>query len=84
MTIEQLERANEISENLKKLRNFQMAFDNKNERNNIVARYYKESWGSKTEDKQYLNLNDYPELNQMISDYISVQIKNLEKRLEEI
>ena len=84
MTAEQLERANEIFEKLKKLRKFQRAFDNKNESNNLIAHCYWESWGARTEDRQCLGLNDYPELDQMISNCISNWIKELEKQLEEI
>lgn len=85
MTIEQLEKANEIAKQIKWFQNFKKAFDDTGYRNDIVARHFKYPLtGESIEDKEYLYLGEHPKLTKMISDYISEQITELEKQLEEI
>lgn len=85
MTIEQLEKANEIRDKIKKLEEFKKAFLCKQEPNVIFAKYviypvareavYKES---------RLALKDFPDLQDFISGYLSDKITELEKQLEEL
>ena len=85
MTIEQLEKANEIRDKIKKLEDFVKAYKCSPETNVILAKYviyppvgeaiYKES---------RLALRDFTDLQDFISGYISDKIAELEKQLEEI
>lgn len=85
MTIEQLEKANEIRDKIKKLECFKRAYQCNSEPNVILAKYviyppvgdtiYKES---------RLALRDFPDLQDFISGYISDKIAELEKQLEEL
>lgn len=84
MTIEQLERAKEVSGKLNELKKAQELLSNKDYSKSI--RFYKFAFGNNeiTEDKKHFYINDFPELLKMIDDYICGQIKELEKQLEEI
>ena len=84
MTIDQLEKANEISEKIKKFKHFQEAFDDTGYRNDIVACHYKSTLTGSVEDKGFLYLEEHPKLTKMISNYISEKITELEKQLEEL
>lgn len=85
MTIKQLELANEIVEKIKELRHFKTAFDDTGCRNDIVAHHHQSTFtGELKEDNGYLYLGAHPELTQMISNYISDRIKELEKQLERL
>lgn len=85
MTIEQLEKANEIRDKIKKLECFKKAYQCNPEPNIIIAKYviyphvgdaiYKES---------RLALREFPDLQDFISGYISDKITELEKQLEEL
>lgn len=85
MTIEQLEKANEIRDKIKKLECFVKAYKCSSEPNVILAKYviylpigdaaYKES---------RFELRDFPDLQDFISGYISDKITELEKQLEEL
>lgn len=85
MTIEKLEKANEIRDKIKKLECFVKAYKCNSEPNVILAKYviyppvgeaiYKES---------RLALRELPDLQDFISGYISDKITELEKQLEEI
>ena len=85
MTIEQLEKANEIRDKIKKLECFIKAYKCSPELNAIIAKYaihppitepiYKES---------RLVLREFPDLQDFISGYISDKIAELEKQLEEL
>ena len=85
MTIEQLEKANEIQDKIKKLECFIKAYKCSSEPNVILAKYvicpqvgeaiYKES---------RLALRELPDLQDFISGYISDKITELEKQLEEL
>ena len=85
MTIEQLEKANEIQDKIKKLEDFVRAYKCSSEPNVIIAKYviyppvgeaiYKES---------RLALRELPDLQDFISGYISDKITELEKQLEEL
>ena len=85
MTIEQLEKANEIRDKIKKLECFVKAYKCSSEPNTILAKYviyppvgeaiYKES---------RLALRELPDLQDFISGYISDKITELEKQLEEL
>lgn len=85
MTIEQLEKANEIQDKIKKLECFATAYKCSSEPNVILAKYviyplvgdaiYKES---------RLALKDFPDLQDFISGYLSDKITELEKQLEEL
>ena len=85
MTIEQLEKANEIRDKIKKLECFVKAYKCSSEPNVILAKYviyppvgeaiYKES---------RLALRELPDLQDFISGYISDKIAELEKQLEEL
>lgn len=75
MTIEQLEKGNKVMQELKGLKDFQHAL-NEPYRNSIMACEYNKTI--------YLELSKYPELTKIIQDYVSEQIKKLEKQLKEI
>lgn len=84
MTIEQLQKGNEISTKINRLKEFMEAFNDYRWSNTLVANHYKEQWGKTIQDKQYLCLDDYPELNFKIGNYISEEIGKLKKQLEEL
>lgn len=79
MTIDQLEKANQINEEMKKKKEFLKAF-NSPYSNSIIARNYNGS----TEIKKSLSLENDKNLSDFIHGYISDQIAGLEKQLEEL
>lgn len=81
MTEEQLKQGNEIATQINELKSFLSAFNDKHGQNVIEAEYVSSDkmWGDRT-----LELRKYPELSQMIVNYISNHIKELEKQLEEL
>ena len=85
MTIEQLDKANEILGKIKKLNDFVMAFSRSSATNLIVAKYlYYPVDGAHIEQESNLSLRDFPDLQGFISGYISDKITELEKQLEEL
>lgn len=84
MTIEQLAEGNKICEKIRRLKDFMVALNDVKRSNTLIANYHKYYLGEPQDDKQVLCLDDYPELTVMIGDYISEQIRNLEKQLEEL
>ena len=85
MTIEQLEKANEIQNKIKKLEEFEKAFRCKQEPNVILAKYviYPVA-GEAVYKESRLALKDFPDLQDFISGYFSDKITELEKQLEEL
>ena len=85
MTIEQLEKANKISDKIQKLNSFRNAFICKSKPNRIVAEYdiYLPIGGSVYKDSRIV-LDDFPDLQDFISGYLSDKITELEKQLEEL
>ena len=85
MTIEQLEKANEIRDKIKKLQGFKKAFHCKQEPNVILAKYViYPPVGEAVYKEARLPLREFPDLQDLISGYLSVKITELEKRLEEL
>lgn len=84
MTIERLERSKEVSGKLNELKKAQELLGNKDYSKSI--RFYKFALGNTgiKEDKKHFYINDFPELLKMIDDYMSDQIKELEKKLERL
>ena len=85
MTIEQLEKANEIRDKIKKLECFANAYKCSSEPNVILAKYviYPQV-GEAIYKESRLALRDFPDLQDFISGYISDKIAELEKQLEEL
>ena len=85
MTIEQLEKANEIRYKIKKLEEFKKAFHCKQEPNVILAKYviYPVS-GEAVYKESRLVLKDFPDLQDFISRYLSDKITELESKLENL
>lgn len=85
MTVEQLNKANEIFGNIKKLKEFKKEFFCESELNIIVTKYISCSVPRGLIDKNVkLNLDDFPDLKDFISGYLSDKIVELEKQLEEL
>lgn len=80
MTVEQLEQANEIFKKIKKLKVF------KSYAPNIIASRYPvyAGVGDAYVNELKLNLDDFPDLQDFISGYLSDKIAELEKQLEEL
>lgn len=85
MTIEQLEKANEIRDKIKKLECFVKAYKCSSEPNVILAKYviYPPA-GEAIYKEARLALRELPDLQDFISGYISDKITELEKQLEEL
>ena len=85
MTIEQLEKANEIRDKIKKLECFVKAYKCSSEPNAILAKYviYPQV-GEAIYKESRLALRELPDLQDFISGYISDKIAELEKQLEEL
>lgn len=85
MTIEQLERANEIMEKIKKYEAFRKAFLCSSEPNIILAKYViYPPIGDAVYKESRIGLNDSPDLQDFISGYFSDKITELKKQLEEL
>lgn len=85
MTIEQLEKANEIRDKIKKLECFVKAYKCSSEPNVILAKYViYPPVGESVYKEARLPLREFPDLQDLISGYLSVKITELEKRLEEL
>ncbi len=85
MTIEQLDKANELLGKIKKLNDFTMAFSRSSATNLIVAKYlYYPVGGGHIEQESELKLRDFPDLQDFISGYLSDKIAELKKQLEEL
>ena len=85
MTIEQLEKANEIQDKIKKLECFSKAYKCSSEPNVILAKYViYPPVGNAVYKESRLVLKEFPDLQDFISGYISDRIAELEKQLEEI
>ena len=85
MAIEQLEKANEIRDKIKKLECFVKAYKCSSEPNVILAKYviYPQV-GEAIYKESRLSLRELPDLQDFISGYISDKIAELEKQLEEL
>ena len=86
MTKEQLKQGNEIAIQINELKCFLSAFNDEYGANVIEAEYVKrrdEFTGHQKSDRT-LELRKYPELSNIIIDYVSNHIKELEKQLEEL
>ena len=85
MTIEQLEKANEIQDKIKKLKCFANAYKCNSGPNVILAkRVLYLPVGDAPYKESRLVLRDFPDLQDFISGYISDKITELEKQLEEL
>lgn len=85
MTIEQLEKANEIQDKIKKLECFLKAYKCSSEPNVILAKYViYPPVGDAVYRESRLALRELPDLQDFISGYISDKIAELEKQLEEL
>lgn len=85
MTIEQLEKANEIRDKIKKLECFEKAYKCSSEPNVILAKYViYSSVGEAFYKETRLALREFPDLQDFISGYVSDKITELEKQLEEL
>ena len=85
MTIEQLEKANEIRDKIKKLEGFIRAYECSSEPNVILAKYViYPPVGDAVYKESRLELRDFQDLQDFISGYISDKITELEKQLEEL
>lgn len=85
MTIEQLEKANEIRDKIKKLECFVKAYKCSSEPNVILAKYViYPPVGDAVYKESRLALRELPDLQDLISGYLSVKITELEKQLEEL
>ena len=83
MTIEQLEKANEIRDKIKKLECFVKAYKCSSEPNVILAKYViYPPVGDAVYKESRLALRELPDLQDFISGYISDKIAELEKQLE--
>lgn len=87
MTLEQLEQGNEICKKIEELKEFKTTFDfrgstSKASSKVIVAKIYENIY--KIEKEDHFNLNKFPDLCDLISEYISGRIVDLEKQLEEL
>ena len=85
MTIEQLEKANEIRDKIKKLECFVKAYKCSSEQNVILAKYviYPQV-GEAIYKESRLALRELPDLQDFISGYLSDKIAELEKQLDEL
>ena len=86
MTKEQLKQGNEIAIQINELKCFLSAFNDEYGANVIEAEYVKrrdEFTGHQKSDRT-LELRKYHELSNIIIDYVSNHIKELEKQLEEL
>lgn len=84
MTIEQLERANELYEKMQKLRRSYENLKNECYKKEILTFQGGCTCLESMKDNTILDLKKYPDLTRMILEYISNQIKELEKQLEEL
>lgn len=86
MTEEQLKQGNKIVTRINELKCFLSAFGDKCCENVIEAEYMKkrDEFVGREMSSEILELRKYPELSNMIIDYISNHIKELEKQLEEL
>ena len=85
MTIEQLEKANEIRDKIKKLECFVKAYKCSSEPNFILAKYViYPPVGNAVYKESRIELRELPDLQDFISGYISDKIAELEKQLEEL
>ena len=85
MTIEQLEKANEIRDKIKKLECFVKAYKCSSEPNVILAKYViYPPVGEAVYKEARLPLREFPDLQDLISGDLSVKITELEKWLEEL
>ena len=85
MTIEQLEKANEIRDKIKKLECFVKAYKCSSEPNAILAKYViYPPVGDAVYKESRLALRELPDLQDFISGYISDKIEELKKQLEEL
>lgn len=85
MTIEQLEKANEIRDKIKKLECFVKAYKCSSDPNAILAKYViYPPVGDAVYKESRLALRELPDLQDFISGYISDKIEELKKQLEEI
>ena len=85
MTIEQYEKANKISGKIKKLKEFKTVLCQCSKGSIIVTEslYYPNDRVF-VEKESRLPLGDFPDLQDLISVYLSCKITELEKQLEEI
>lgn len=85
MKIEQLEKANEIRDKIKKLECFAKAYKCSSEPNVILAKYViYPKVGEAIYKESRLALRELPDLQDFISGYLSDKIIELEKQLEEL
>lgn len=85
MTIEQLEKGNEIQGKIKKLECFVKAYKCSSEPNVILAKcVIYPPVGDAVYKESRLALKDFPDLQDFISGYLSDKIAELEKQLEEL
>ena len=82
MTIEQLDKANEIKNKIDKLKEFQTVL---NAGIISVVAYELKANTDRVETKiSHLDINDHENISDMIGEYVSERIAELEKRLEEL
>lgn len=85
MTEEQLKQGNKIVTRINELKDFLMAFNAKYSTNEIESEYVDDDqFTGRRMGSRGLELKEYPELSNVISEYISNHIKELEKQLEEL
>ena len=85
MTVEQLEKANEILDKINELKMFKKSFFYNSGPNIIVAKYIKPSlMGGGIDEESKIVLSNFPDLQDLISGYLSDKIEELEKQLEEL
>lgn len=85
MTIQELEKANEIRDKIKKLECFVKAYKCSSEPNVILAKYViYPPVGDAVYKESRLALRELPDLQDFISGYVSDKIAELEKQLEEL
>lgn len=82
MTIEQLNKANEIKNKIDTLKEFQTVLDS-----GIIScvTYELKPYSDKVEPKiAHLDINDHRNISDVIREYVSERITELEKQLEEL
>ena len=84
MTIEQLEKANEIRGRLKTIKCLRNKLKNKNYKKQILTFQDERTCFECMKDSTILDLDMYPELVETILESISVKINDLEKQFEEL
>ena len=85
MTIEQLEKANNILRRINELKDFRNAFIGRENETTLNAEVYALiGCNNITHRESSINLKDFPEIQDFVSGYLNDKITELEKQLEEL